>query len=181
VTGLHEQLAESERGLSALASARLRYKVLGALHKALTASGLSQSDLARRLHVRRSAVNNVFRGDGNVRVSTFAEYLSAMGYEASIQLVSAGEPRRAALEGRLPRAAFPAVNTAVEITARQYNIPLWLPRAHRPEGQSYAKVLNYVFYDSPNPVTGITVSRRQELSAVDTSTRIDLLQEAGKS
>lgn len=111
MSGLYEQLADSDQGRLALASARLRYEVLGVLHKALEVSGLSQSDVARKLNLRRSAVNQVFRGDGNVRTSTLAEYLFAMGYELDLQLVRAGEPRHAALEGRQPAPAFSAINT----------------------------------------------------------------------
>jgi transcriptional regulator with XRE-family HTH domain len=115
VSGLYEQLAANDRGRMELASARLRYEVLGVLHKALEVSGMSQSDLARRLNLRRSAVNQVFRGDGNVRISTLAEYLYAMGFELDLRLVQAGEPRRAALEGRQPRPAFSAITTTTDV------------------------------------------------------------------
>lgn len=42
MSNLYEQVADSDRGRLALASARLRYEVLGLLFKALEASGLSQ-------------------------------------------------------------------------------------------------------------------------------------------
>jgi hypothetical protein len=42
----------------------------------------------------------VLRGDGNLRITTLAEYLFALGFELDINLVMAGEPRRAELEGR---------------------------------------------------------------------------------
>lgn len=48
-------------------------------------------------------MNQVFRGDGNLRVNTLAEYLHTMGYEADIRLVRAGEPRRATIEQRAVR------------------------------------------------------------------------------
>ncbi|WP_192757237.1 helix-turn-helix domain-containing protein [Actinomadura algeriensis] len=83
-----------------MAASRLRRRVLVLLHKALDLSDLSQADLAKRLGRRRSAVNQVFRGDGNVRIETLAEYLHEMGYELDMRLVVAGEPRAAALEGR---------------------------------------------------------------------------------
>ncbi|MGW4412627.1 helix-turn-helix domain-containing protein [Nonomuraea sp. NPDC004702] len=65
------------------------------LHKALESSGLTQSDLAKKLGYRRSAVNQVFRGDGNVRIETLAEYLHEMGFELDAHLVPAGEHRAA--------------------------------------------------------------------------------------
>jgi transcriptional regulator with XRE-family HTH domain len=101
---LYDRVLARRDGERALAIARLRRTVLATLHEAFSLSGIStQSDLARSLQVRRSAVNQVFNGDGNVRISTLAEYLNVMGYELDIRLVRSGEPRAAALEGRAPR------------------------------------------------------------------------------
>ncbi|GAA4102398.1 hypothetical protein GCM10022248_89250 [Nonomuraea soli] len=100
---LYERLAAQPDGLRLLAAARLRRKVIKVLHRSLELSGLSQSDLGKRLGRRRSAVNQVFKGDGNVRVETLAEYLYEMGFELDLQLVPAGELRRAALEQREAR------------------------------------------------------------------------------
>ncbi|MEU0115519.1 helix-turn-helix transcriptional regulator [Streptomyces bobili] len=97
---LYDRFASSDDGAQLLAATRLRREALRILHRALEASGLTQSQLAERLHVRKSAVSQVFRGDGNLRVTTMANYLSAMGYELDIRLVKAGEPRKAVLEGR---------------------------------------------------------------------------------
>jgi transcriptional regulator with XRE-family HTH domain len=103
-------------GGRALAIARLKRAVLATLQEAFSLSGIgSQSDLARRLEVRRSAVNQVFNGDGNVRISTLAEYLHAMGYELDISLLRSGEPRAAALEGRSPRAAVCSSSSSAPI------------------------------------------------------------------
>jgi transcriptional regulator with XRE-family HTH domain len=102
---LYDRVLARRDGERALAIARLKRAVLATLHEAFSMSGIStQSDLARSLQVRRSAVNQVFNGDGNVRISTLAEYLNAMGYELDVRLVRSGEPRAAALEGRAPRA-----------------------------------------------------------------------------
>ncbi|MFI6245172.1 helix-turn-helix domain-containing protein [Streptomyces sp. NPDC051016] len=97
---LYDRFASSEDGAQLLAATRLRREVLRILHRALKASGLTQSQLAERLHVRKSAVSQVFRGDGNLRVNTLAQYLGAMGYELDVRVVEAGEPRNAILEGR---------------------------------------------------------------------------------
>ncbi|QYC39047.1 hypothetical protein Nocox_07105 [Nonomuraea coxensis DSM 45129] len=104
---LYERFAATARGARALAAARLRQEVLGALHQAQKLSGLSQSEIAQTLGVRRSAANQVFRGDGNLRVNTMADYLHAMGFELDIRLVRAGEPRRAALERREVKPVLP--------------------------------------------------------------------------
>ncbi len=100
---LYERFAATTRGARALAAARLRHEVLSVLHQALHLFGGSQSDLAKRLGFRRSAVNQVFRGDGNLRIDTLADYLHAMGFEADIRLVPTGEPRRATVEQRAVR------------------------------------------------------------------------------
>jgi len=109
---LYDRVAAKVGGGAALAAARLRREVLVALLEAFEASGLqSQSELARRLHVRRSAVNQVLRGDGNVRINTLAEYLYALGFESNLTIVPAGEPRQAAIEGRPARPASLGWNT----------------------------------------------------------------------
>jgi transcriptional regulator with XRE-family HTH domain len=105
---LYDRLASTVEGARALAAARLRRDVLGILHKSLEESGLTQTELAKKLGVRRSAVNQVFRGDGNVRINTLAEYLHALGFELNVQLVETGELRRAVVEQRIPRPAFPS-------------------------------------------------------------------------
>lgn len=91
---LYQRLAATEDGARALASARLRYEILAALHESLEESGITQTELARRLGIRKSAVNQVLNGDGNMRISTLAEYLHAMGLEAVLETVAAGSPRR---------------------------------------------------------------------------------------
>jgi transcriptional regulator with XRE-family HTH domain len=100
---------------------RLKRSVLASLHEAFQKSGTaSQSDLARRLHVRRSAVNQVFNGDGNLRVSTLAEYLYEMGYELSLQAVEAGELRAAALAGRAAAPTAQQANVSLNVTFLVY-------------------------------------------------------------
>lgn len=90
---LHDRLSQSPEGRRSLASARLRYSVMKSLTRALNDSGLSQSELAKRLGLRRSAVNAVIKGTGNVRVNTVAEYLDAMGFEASLVVSPTGVAR----------------------------------------------------------------------------------------
>jgi transcriptional regulator with XRE-family HTH domain len=112
LSGLYERVARQPDGLRLLAGSRLRRRVLAVLHQALDLSRLSQAELAKKLGIRRSAVNQVFRGDGNVRIETLAEYLHEMGFELDVQLVEAGEPRRAALEGRAVRHLSSNLTTA---------------------------------------------------------------------
>lgn len=100
---LYERLSSTSRGSAALSSARLRRAALAAIHRAMAFAGVSQAELARRLGLRRSAVNQVIRGDGNLRLETLGEYLHAMGLEADLRLVPLGELRSASLELREPR------------------------------------------------------------------------------
>ncbi|MFY1696692.1 MULTISPECIES: helix-turn-helix domain-containing protein [unclassified Solwaraspora] len=95
---LYDRLSSTREGSRALSAARLRYQVLKILHRSLERSGLTQVELARRLGVRKSAVNQVFRSDGNLRVSTLAEYLHEMGSELAIEVVKVGTQRSAAVE-----------------------------------------------------------------------------------
>jgi transcriptional regulator with XRE-family HTH domain len=116
---LYERVAAKPGGGRALAAARLRRSVLVILHRAFSASGLdSQAELAKRLNVRRSAVNQIFRGDGNVQISTLAEYLYEMNFEVNITLVRAGELRTAALENRSP---IPAVAIGSSTTSTNFD------------------------------------------------------------
>lgn len=73
-------------GQRMLASTRFRRQVLIALDQALDQSGLSQSDLAQKLGLTRSAVSQVFNGDGNLQAGTISDYLFEMGAHAEIVL-----------------------------------------------------------------------------------------------
>jgi transcriptional regulator with XRE-family HTH domain len=97
MTSLYEWLASSNSGARALAVSRLKYQVLKVLHRALARTGMTQADLAKRLGVRKSAVNQVFRGDGNLQISTLAEYLFGMGQELVIESVRYGTQRSEAV------------------------------------------------------------------------------------
>jgi transcriptional regulator with XRE-family HTH domain len=127
---LYDRVAAIRGGGRALAGARLRRAVLKALHRAFLASSMgSQAELAKRLKVRRSAVNQVFRGDGNVRINTLAEYLYEMGYEIDITLVKSGELRTAELEkpdtesSAPPPPPQPVEGTPVEVPHINFDEP----------------------------------------------------------
>jgi len=91
---VYERLADSFDGTRRLARARLRYNVLGTLHRSLESSKMTKTQLADRLGVRKSAVSQVFGGDGNLRVNTIADYLAGMGCELELQIVPEGTARR---------------------------------------------------------------------------------------
>lgn len=85
------------------AGARLRARVLSLISAALEKSGMNQVALAKLLGVRKGAVNQVFKGNGNVRIETLSQYLAALGYEVDLSLVQYGEIDRARQERRAPR------------------------------------------------------------------------------
>lgn len=101
----YEDFASTADGARRLAASRLRYGLLEELHRALDESGLSQTELAERLGVRKSAVSQVLRGDGNLRANTIAEYLFALDRELDVKAIPAGELRRRALGGDEPVAS----------------------------------------------------------------------------
>lgn len=105
MASLYESLESTAEGVRDLADARLRYQVLAVLHAAMRDAGSTQTELAARLGVRKSAVNQVLRGDGNLRMSTAAQYLAALGFELGVDLYPIGEQRRALLEDRQPETA----------------------------------------------------------------------------
>ncbi|KHL15700.1 helix-turn-helix protein [Mumia flava] len=83
---LRDRITSVPDGARDLAAARLRCEALKLLHQALEESGMSKTELAAKLGVRKSAVTQVFRGDGNVRVNTLADYLWALGRDADLSL-----------------------------------------------------------------------------------------------
>jgi transcriptional regulator with XRE-family HTH domain len=100
---LYDLVSERPGGARAIAAARLRRRVVAILHRAFLLSDVnSQSALAKKLNIRKSAVSQVFRSDGNLRINTLAEYLYELGFEVDLELIEAGELRRAAIKGSMP-------------------------------------------------------------------------------
>lgn len=89
----YESFAASDDGRRRLARARLRHRVLEVLHESLGRSKMTKADVSRGLGIRKSAVGQVFGGDGNLRVNTISDYLDAMGAELEIRIVPQGASR----------------------------------------------------------------------------------------
>ena len=110
---LYERIASEVDGPRRLAKAELRQQALAALRNAFDRSGLSQSELAKTLGIRKSAVSQVLNGNGNVTVNTLSDYAHACGCEISIQLTSSLKdrapdinPRWKSLNAGVPRFTF---------------------------------------------------------------------------
>lgn len=84
---LIERIEGMRHGKRMLASARFRRQLLQTLDQALEQSGISQTELATKLGLSRSAVSQVFNGDGNLRAETFSDYLFELGMHAEFFLV----------------------------------------------------------------------------------------------
>lgn len=84
---LIKRIEEMKHGKRMLASSRFRRQVLQALDQALEQSGMTQTDLAKKLELSRSAVSQVFNGDGNLRAETISDYLFELGVHAEFLLI----------------------------------------------------------------------------------------------
>lgn len=109
---LYDFVSERPGGARAIAAARLRRRVIQLLHRALILSDVnSKSMLAKKLNIRKSAVSQVFRGDGNLRINTLAEYLYELGFEVNLELVEGGELHRAAIRSSAPSRPHPTTSS----------------------------------------------------------------------
>jgi len=86
-----------------LAASRLRLRALALVEGAMSRHGVQKATLAKRLGVRRSAVQHTLAGNGNMTLQTLAEYLGALGMEVELVPVEAGEVSRSMRERRAPR------------------------------------------------------------------------------
>lgn len=91
---LIDSYASFPRGAQELAAATLAQNVVGCLERAKRASGKSNKELSALLGVSEGAVSQVLNGDGNIRISTLARYLRAMGFEPRLspEPVEGGAP-----------------------------------------------------------------------------------------
>lgn len=78
-------LKGTKEGAMDFAAAALAVESIVFLNNALRASGITQAELAHRLSVTPGRVSQVLNGDGNLRVSTLAKFLSALEYEVHLR------------------------------------------------------------------------------------------------
>jgi len=82
---LYEERLETTSGRLSLAAARLAHDASALLRETRAKSGMTNKDLAAALELSEGRVSQVMGGDGNVRLSTLARFMGAMG--CSIRLV----------------------------------------------------------------------------------------------
>lgn len=80
------------------AAADLSLRIVDLLNLGLQSAGISQKELSEMVGVGESRVSQVMRGDGNIHIATFAKYLRAMGYEATLTVSIADAEARPFVE-----------------------------------------------------------------------------------
>lgn len=92
-----------------LAAARAEVNAARLLRTAFERSPATQKDLARRLELSEGRVSQVLHSDGNVRTTTLARFLRALGYKLQLGATPLGadvaslEPRRVPRRKSAPR------------------------------------------------------------------------------
>ena len=84
-----ESVESTQTGRQELAAARLALRTADLLARARRASNLTQRELADLLQVSEGRVSQVLSGETDLKLSTIARYLRAMGYQATIDAVPA--------------------------------------------------------------------------------------------
>jgi transcriptional regulator with XRE-family HTH domain len=113
---LREQLERLPGGKKRIASARLRRGVIKTLHESLEYSKLTQSDLAKKLGKSRSAVGQVFNGDGNVEIDTVSDYMFEMGVELQLSIIPLDSNYRSVFQGWENTSLVPMEMSSLETT-----------------------------------------------------------------
>lgn len=139
---LEELTPEGQREMTA---ARLTLKAVALLNEAQEASGLNQRQLADALGVSEGRVSQVLGGDGNIRISTFARYLRAMGYVPRLE-------------------TDPASDAVPPLGGRR------VPRRRRSMGSHSTIHFAPVEHNGTSGVKTILMSAGMPLSATETST-----------
>ncbi len=107
---LYDELAGSPQGSAELAAARAASRVARLMGSAHKSSGLKQSTIADTLRVTKGRISQLLNSDGNVKVSSVAKVLDALGYE----LIVDARPKSDAvpeLGRRAPRRTEDAAST----------------------------------------------------------------------
>jgi predicted XRE-type DNA-binding protein len=83
---LFDDLGASPLGARELAASQLTNDALVLLQTALSSTGITQKQLAEKLGIGESRVSQVVNGDGNVKLTTLARYMRALGYVVTVNV-----------------------------------------------------------------------------------------------
>ena len=81
-----EDLGTSPLGARELAASQLTNDALVLLQTALSSTGVTQKQLAEILGIGESRVSQVVNGDGNLKLTTFARDMRALGYAVTFNV-----------------------------------------------------------------------------------------------
>lgn len=88
---LVEEREQTLAGRIAMAAADAAVESVSLINEALEVSELPHAALAERLGVTPGRVSQVVNGDGNVRITTLARFLRALGYNLTLRAVPASK------------------------------------------------------------------------------------------
>jgi predicted XRE-type DNA-binding protein len=83
---LFDDLGASPLGARELAASQLTNDALILLQTALSSTGVTQKQLADTLGIGESRVSQVINGDGNIKLTTLARYMRALGYAVTVSV-----------------------------------------------------------------------------------------------
>lgn len=83
---LFDDLGASPLGARELAASQLTNDALVLLQTALSSTGVTQKQLADTLGIGESRVSQVINGDGNIKLTTLARYMRALGYAVTVSV-----------------------------------------------------------------------------------------------
>jgi predicted XRE-type DNA-binding protein len=83
---LFDDLGASPQGARELAASQLTNDALVLLQTALSSTGVTQKQLAEKLGIGESRVSQVINGDGNIKLTTLARYMRALGYAVTVSV-----------------------------------------------------------------------------------------------
>lgn len=129
-----------------MAAARLSLQSINALNAAMRASGITRTELSERLGVGLSRVSQILNGQGNLRISTFARALEAIGYNAQLKIL----PSSSKVPALPPKPNKPSRVPAT--TVHVYELPLMTS-----EGGSPAVILTQAEISESDVILGSPV------------------------
>lgn len=117
-SSMYDELARDPRGRNELAAAELALDVQALIHRAFEENPMTARVVAELLGVTEGRVSQIRNGDGNVRISTLAKVMSALGKRVRISVAD------------LEAADGGGASTAHEHRDK----PLWTQRFVSPDG-----------------------------------------------
>lgn len=90
-TSMYDELARDPRGRNELAAAELALDVQALIHRAFEENSTTARAIAELLGVTEGRVSQIRNGDGNVRISTLAKVMSALGKRVRISVADLEE------------------------------------------------------------------------------------------